>query len=253
MTRRGIADLVRAARQQRVISLFGWGVTVLLTIFGQASELLTYALIALIIAAVGAWVWNYVTFRRQAKLALAVEHPTALSADQGLRIQTVVSAFDMLKVPGGPQRTSPVITLLQHLPTVGRVRLVMSPDIAGQPTADQRAEELRSWLATGLPGRSIDLKVLDARLPAEAFDDEASTSLGHALESLRHLPGLVIDITAGTKPMSITLQRAAETANLPVTYLLQPTPGQQATAFHGLTLLADPEGAFEASGGVGDA
>lgn len=242
MKRQAVVAVVTAWRQQSVVGLVALSSTLIFTVLGQWIDIASWLTVAALSVTVVALAWQTVKFWRRARQVTQVEHPAAISLDEARPIRSLVCVFHILRTPRKGALPSPVISLLQHLPQVEAVRLVMSPDVDGQPAADERVQHLMSWLQSNMPDRSVDIKLLDVRVPPDRFDDSSGNRLYHALEGLKDLPGLCVDITGGSTVMSLILMRAAEQANLPVTYLIQPAIGQSVTAFYGLTLLSDPDG-----------
>lgn len=250
MIKSALLDLRRAATQgfagSLVSLLLGLGATLL----GLSFPALVGVAVSAIVLLIAFTVWNYVRLRSRTRQIDQAWQVIALDRSRYDHVHTLVSTFDRLVPPAKDVRPSAIITLLQHLAGVTTVRLVMSPDASGRETASERVAALSAWLGANL-GRPVELSMLDVRVPDGSFDERVSKQLSHAFEGLKQLPGLCVDVTAGTKPMSITMMRAAEEAELPVTYLPQSPRGPKDPTFHGITVLSDPPGLFAGEGAGG--
>lgn len=251
MNRQVLVSMLKAASQGQARTVGGIFITIALTALSPLVSALTVLAIVFGALTLVLYIRDAVRFQRQARRLRVEERPSMMDPENVARLQSVVTVLADVKPPTG-KRPPPVISLVQNLPNVSTVRLVMSPDVTSAE-ADARVVELKQLATTMFAGRVVDIKPMDVRLPAQAFDEVAELSLCNALLGMKQLPGLFVDITAGSKPMSITLTRAAENAEVPVTYMPQPPLGSSDTSFRGVTLLSDPHGWSIASGPGNDA
>lgn len=242
VTPRGRWGTVVASVQQRqmtqVLAVAGG---LVMSLIGLYAEWAAYGLIGVLVVAVGIGIRNYGALRRVSRELSRDDVPETLAPEALARITTLVTPFDEIR-PGA--RPAPVMAMVDHLPHLRNIRLVVVPDAGGSTRGTDRRASLEAWLAAYRPHLAIDVQLLDARVSPFTFGDGEDTRLAHALAAAKSLGGLAVDVTGGTKVMSITAIRAAEAASAPVTYLVQPPADQPKDGFYGITLLSDPEGSL---------
>lgn len=128
-------------------------------------------------------------------------------------------------------RPEAVQSLVQNLGHVRRVRMVFSDRSDPEPSKDA----FRAWLA-GRLGREVEVDSLAHRPQAYQLSTDDVTALAAELSAYPN-DGLVVDITGGTKVMTLALHQAATRAGLPVTYVVQ----RDDARWGGLTVVSDPE------------
>ena len=216
----------------------------IMSLIGIYVEWVLYGLVLVLIAAIVLGANNYAVLRRTSVAWSREDVPETLSAEATASITTLVTPFDTIPTTGRP---APVMTMVDHLPRLQNLRLLVTPDTVGSVPGVDRRDALIHWLATHRPHLAIDVQLLDARVSPFAFCEGEDVRLSHALSAAKSLGGVVVDVTGGTKVMSIVALRAAEAAAVPVTYLVQPPAGQPTDSFYGMTLLSDPEAMFQGS------
>lgn len=232
---------VLATVQHRQVSqVIAVGAALVMSLIGIYVQAIIYGLIAVLVVLMVMGIRTYVSLNRTKQELAREDGPEPLSAAAVQRVQTVITPFD--SIPKG--RPAPVVSLIDHLPQLRDIRLVVSPDVPGATTGVQRRDELTAWLTANRPHLSVDVQLLDARVSPFNFDEAEVGRLAHSFEACKALPGVVVDVTGGTKVMSIACMKAAESAALPVTYLIQPPAEGRHDGFYGLTLLTDPDAAL---------
>lgn len=176
-------------------------------------------------------------FRREFRLnATKIDHAVAARITNESLIESVVCTVPPTVGSPSAGREAAVQTLIRQLPALRSIRVICSDTVDPGPLT----MSLRTW-ATSL-GRSVDIDATSGRLNKDELKDD---EIRRIADELRSLPedGLVVDVTGGTKAMTLAAFQAAKEAGLPVTYLIQRDSG-----YGGLSSLSDPDGIFEHQG-----
>lgn len=181
-------------------------------------------------------------FRREAKLNAAKrDHAVAARIVNESWIKSIVCTIPPINATKQNGQEATVQTLIRQLPTLRSVRVICST------TVDLGVETvaLRAWAAT--LDRTVTIDAISLQINKDELKDGEIKQLSEELRSLA-ADGLVVDVTGGTKTMTLVAFEAAQEARLPVTYMIQRDNG-----YGGLSSLSDPHGVFEHEIGSDDA
>lgn len=158
----------------------------------------------------------------------------ALDAEQRGRIRRLVTVVSNMQT----ERTKAAQELIRGLPNLNVVYCV-TPD--GDDPQHQ-LQLLRDWARKQGRGQ-IDIRALNTAPDRLTFDEAKAQSLGEELRFAQGGEDLIVDVTADTKLMTLTLYLAAVHQGLPVTYIPSAREGHPGEAF-ALSVIRDPAAFF---------
>ena len=175
----------------------------------------------------------YLEWRAQPKHASGFIRDT-LDKEQRARIQRLVTVVSNMQT----EKTKPAQELIRGLPNLNAVYCV-TPD---GDDAQRELQLLREWASRQGRGE-IDIRALNTTPERLTFDEATAQSLGEELRFAQGSNDLIVDVTADTKLMTLTLYLAGVQQGLPVTYIPSAREGHPGEAF-ALSVIQDPTAFF---------
>lgn len=156
-----------------------------------------------------------------------------LDPGQIRRIHGLVTVVSNMQKPG----TRAAQTLIQGLPNLEVVHCITCDGDDGA----HEVQLLREWIVQ--QGRRLDVRALDTTPDRLRFDESSAQRLGDELQFVHDPDRLIIDITADSQLMGLTLYLAAAQRRLPITYVPSAREGYPGEKF-ALSVIRDPQGLF---------
>lgn len=157
----------------------------------------------------------------------------ALDQEQISRIHGLVTVVSNMQKPG----TRVVQTLIQGLPNL---EVIYCVTCEGDDDA-RELQLLRQWVTQ--QGRQLDVRALNTTPDRLRFDEASTQRLGDELQFVHEAGRLIIDITADSQLMGLTLYLAGAQQGFPVTYVPSANVGHPGEEF-ALSVIRDPQGLF---------